>query len=154
MKLYSIRPSLPASSDREAVDARLRACVQPIADLIASHVEADPCLYGIWHENEVGRPAIEPDASFGPARVALLSRAPGELRAVLAECGDPFCESWMLIRSLVTCRSIRYGYDGQAFLCLTASDGPLISPDESLILVEERSHLLAETDWMDGLELD
>lgn len=154
MKLYLVRPNVPANSDREATNARLRSCIQPIADLIASRVEADPGLYGIWHEDDVTKPAMKPDASFGSARVALLSGPSNTLRAALTESGNPFGGSSMLVRSLVTCRSVNYGYDGQAFVCLTTSDDPLISPDNNLILVEECSHLLATTDWMDGLDLD
>jgi hypothetical protein len=60
----------------------------------------------------------------------------------------------MLIRSLVTCRAVFFGYDGQAFVCLPAEAEPIISPDESLIRVEECSHLLTEGDWMDGLAAD
>lgn len=73
------------------------------------------------------------------------------LREMLRQSGDPFSGQWMLVRSLVTCRAVFYGYDGQAFLCLPASAAPVISPDPERIMVEECSHLLTETDWMDGL---
>lgn len=56
----------------------------------------------------------------------------------------------MLVRSLVTCRAIFYGHDGQAFVCLPTGSFPISSPDEALINVEECSHLV-ETDWVDGL---
>lgn len=153
MKLYLVRPNVPANSDREAVAARLRTCFQPIADLIADRIEADPALYGIWHEDDVTKPTMKSDRSFGAVHVTLLT-SPEILRDVLAKCGNPFNEEFMLIRSLVTCRSVRYGYDGQAFVCLTMEDDPLVSPDKNLIVVEECSNLLAETDWMDGFILE
>jgi len=57
----------------------------------------------------------------------------------------------MLIRSLVTCRSVFYGYDGQAFVCLPYEDEPIISPDDTMIDVSDRSQMLIDTDWLDGL---
>lgn len=149
MKLYLVRPNLPADADNEEIEARLRACVQPIADLIASHIEADSCLYGLWHEDTIGAPPIEQVSCFGKIRGTRLNSP--ELRIILANVGDPSGEYGMLIRSLVTCRSVRYGFDGEAFVCLMAEDEPMISPDIDLITVEECSSLLVESDWMDGI---
>lgn len=150
MKLYLVAPILPANSDKDAVDARLRACIEPIADLVLKHVSDDPALFGMRHEGESAKPPVEPDAGYGYAQVVRI--ADGEaLRIILLESGDPFSGKWMLIRSLVTCRSVFYGYDRQAFVCLPTDASPIVSPDDGLIVVEECSHLLTETDWLDGL---
>ena len=57
----------------------------------------------------------------------------------------------MLIRSLVTCRAVSYGYDGQAFVCLPHDIAPVSTPDDDLITVTDQSQMLLDTDWMDGL---
>jgi len=149
MKLYLVRPNLPANTDRDASDARLRECVQPIADLIASSIEIDPCLYGLWDVDMIDHAPFEPESSFGTFRATGLKAE--NLRAVLSQVGDPFGGYGLLIRSMATCRSVRYGFDGEAFVCLRTEDPPIISPDTNLIVVEECSQLLCETDWMDGL---
>jgi hypothetical protein len=93
---------------------------------------------------------VQPDTRYGDAE-AVHIRDTDTLRRLLTECGEPNSGKWMLIRSLVTCRAVLYGHDGQAFVCLPTGSPAISSPDESLIKVEECSHLLAETDWMDGL---
>jgi len=44
--------------------------------------------------------------------------------------------------------------DGQAYVCLPESADPIVSPDEDLIDVVECSHLLVETDLLDGILID
>ena len=150
MKLYLVKPNLPAASDRQSADARQRACIAPIADLILFHLAEDPALFAMRHKGEVAEPSIHPDASFGYAEAARIADS-DTLRRLLMECGDPFDERWMLIRSLVTCRAVYYGFDGQAFVCLPAEAAAIESPDANLITVTDCSHLLTESDWMDGL---
>ena len=120
IKFHLVAPAIPDHSDEAFIDARQKACIGPIADLIFSHLSADPALFGMKHSNEISSAPIKG----------------GE---------------WMLIRSLVTCLAVSYGYDGQAFVCLPTDADPIVSPDESLITVEECSHLLIDSDWMDGL---
>jgi hypothetical protein len=79
---------------------------------------------------------------------------PDMLREILLACGDRNSGKWMLIRSLVTCRAVFFGYDGQAFVCLPNEADAIVSPDDTLITIEECSHMLTETDWMDGLAAD
>ncbi|MDQ0471311.1 hypothetical protein [Labrys wisconsinensis] len=150
MKLYLVQPNLPAGADRATVDARLRACIEPIADLILSHLSEDPALFAIRHKDEVSEPCIPPEISYGYAEVAGISD-PVTLRKLLLACGDPFDERGVLIRSLVTCRAVFYGYDGQAFVCLPSEADPIQSPDAALITVTECSHRLTDSHWMDGL---
>lgn len=121
-----------------------------IADLILHHLSADPALFGMRHANEGSASPVSLSTRYGYAEAVRISD-PDTLRTILLECGDPFSGKWMLIRSLVTCRAVFYGYDGQAFVCLPTGTEPIVSPDDTLISVEECSHLLSDTDWMDGL---
>jgi hypothetical protein len=150
MKLYRISPVIPAHSNEAFIDARLKACIELIADLILSHISSDPALFGIRHTNEVSDSPLLTSDRYGYAEV---TRIPNEdnLRRILIACGDPNSGAWMLIRSLVTCRAVFYGYDGQAFVCLPTEADTSVSSDESVINVKECSHLLIEADWLDGL---
>ena len=150
MKLYQIAPVLLPNSDPFATDARLRACIVPIADTILACVSADPALFAMRHKSEASPTPVQPDTAYGNAEVVRVANAE-MLRKILLECGDPFGGGWMLLRSLITCRSVVHGCDGNAFVCLLTDDPPMASPDEALIAVEECSNLLTETDWLDGL---
>jgi hypothetical protein len=153
MKLYLVAPVVPANADEEALKARHLICAETIAALILPHLTEDPAIFGMWHEGESAKPTFLPDASYGPACVVNLS-TPDSIRDALTEVGDPYSGHWMLIRSLLTCRTVAYGPDGQAFVCLPESEPPITSPDANLVVVEECSHLLSRTDWVDGLLLD
>lgn len=153
MKLYLVAPVLAANTDETAADARLRECSELIADLILSHISADPALFGMRHADESSVPPVHPDTRYGGAEAIRISD-PETLRKILRDCGDPNSGRWMLVRSLVTCRAVSYGYDGQVFVCLPTDATPIVSPDDTLMTVEECSHLLIETDWMDGLMED
>jgi hypothetical protein len=150
MKLYLVEPNLLGTSDTASADARLRACIAPIADLILSHLAEDPALFSMRTKGEVSTPCIPPEATYGYAEVA---RIPDRetLRSILMACGDPFGGRWTLIRSLVTCRAVYYGYDGQAVVCLPSEAAPILSPDVNLIAVADCSSRLTEVNWMDGL---
>lgn len=150
MKLYLITPVMAANIDEAAIDVRIQKCIDPIADLIEHHVSIDPALFAMRHINEVSNPSIPPDGHYGDVEIARISD-PQTLRKILRDNGDPNSGKWMSIRSLVSCRSVRYGYDGQAFVCLSTDDEPIVSPNPSIISVEDCSHLLIETNWMDGL---
>ena len=150
MKLYLVAPNIPSHLDKEAADARLRSCIEPIAELILGHISEDPALFGVRHEGEVSDAPIQPDLQFRHAQAVRLADDDA-LRQVLVASGDPSSGEWMLIRSLVSCRAVSYGHDGEAFVCLPTDAEPIVSTDPALIYVEERSSLLVESDWMDGL---
>ena len=150
MKLYLVAPVVPPNSDETFIDARLKACIEPIADLILSHLAIDPALFGMRHTNEASASPLPAGERHGYAEVTRIANVEALRRALLG-CGDPNSGEWTLIRSLVTCRSVFYGYDGQAFVCLPSEAEPIISPDPAMISVEECSKLLTENDWMDGL---
>jgi hypothetical protein len=54
------------------------------------------------------------------------------------------------IRSITTCRAVTFGFDGQAFLCLRHEDHAPVSPDPSLVQVNEDYDYLTQTDYFDG----
>lgn len=150
MKLYLIKPvTLPAMS-KAAIEVRLKECVEPIAELILPYLLADPAIFGMMQDGEVSDAPVPMTERYGYAKLARLADE-AVLREALLACGDPFSGKWMLIRSLVTCRSVFYGYDGQAFVCLQHEDEAIVSPNRELIEVTEQTQMLIETDWMDGL---
>ena len=151
MKLYLVAPVIPDGSNEAFINARLNACVRPIAELLLGHIGSDPALFGIRHLNEVSKSPIGPMHTYGYAEAVNLADRESLLSILLA-CGDPNSGEWMLIRSLVTCRSVYYGYDGQAFVCLPTDSPAIESPDEELISVSDESRLILDTDYMDGLD--
>lgn len=150
MKLYLLAPA--ANADEAGVDARIDECADRIADLIVEHISEDPALFGMRQVAEASAPPLQADTRYGDAETIKIGDRE-TLRKMLRESGDLNSGEWMLIRSLVTCRAVLFGYDGQALVCLPTSATPIRSPDDTLITVEECSHLLIETDWMDGLLL-
>ncbi len=152
MKLFLVSPVTAADTDEAAHDARFRECSERIADLIASHVQGDPALFAMREVSEVSEASVVTDARYGDIQTVRVAD-PAVLRTILRDSGDPNSGKWMLMRSLVTCRAVLYAHDGQAFVCLPSEVAPIVSPDDTLISVAECSHLLAETDWMDGLSV-
>lgn len=150
MKLFLVAPVIPLGLDEAAIDARLQACIEPIAELVLAHLLDDPALFGMRHKTEGSASPLPMTSSFGYAEVVRLEDK-AMLRAALMECGDPSSGKWMLIRSFVTCRTVFYGNDGQAFVCLPHDVAPILTPELDLITVEDQSQMLLDTDWMDGL---
>lgn len=110
----------------------------------------DPALFAMRHVNEVSNPSIPLDVRYGDVETVRISDLQ-TLRKILRDNGDPNSGKWMSIRSLVTCRSVHYGYDGQALVCLSTEDAPILSPNPAIISVKDHSHDLIGTSWMDGL---
>jgi hypothetical protein len=149
MKHYLIAPVIAANIDEAAIDTRTQKCIEPIADLIERHVSIDLALFAMRHVNEVSNPSILPDVRYGDVETLRISDLQ-MLRKILRDNGDPNSGKWMSIRSLVSCRSVHYGYDGEALVCLSSDDDPIVSPSPATISVEECSHRLIETSWVDG----
>jgi len=72
------------------------------------------------------------------------------LRSWLIRSVDPNIDDGGDVRSIATCRSVTFGYDGQAFLCLRHADAPPLSSDPLLAVVEERPDLIGQSDYFDG----
>lgn len=153
MKLFLVAPVVPSELDKKTANVRFRNCIEPIADLILSHLQDDPALFGMRHKGEASKPPLPTTETFGYAEIVRLADKVS-LRAVLLECGDPSSGQWMLIRSLITCRAVFYGYDGQAFVCLPHEAPPILTPDADMINVVDVSEMLAGSDYMDGLRSD
>jgi hypothetical protein len=150
MRLFGIFPNSKAISAAEDVPNLDRVAIEAIADLIVSHISSDPALFAMQHIDEVSEASIALDQSYGHARVAYIADTK-ILRKILLEAGDPNSGKSVLIRSLITCRSVMYGHDGQAFVCLPSSAPAIFSPDADVISVEDLSQMILETDYMDGL---
>ncbi|RZJ37556.1 MAG: hypothetical protein EON86_17030 [Brevundimonas sp.] len=128
--------------------------MEPIARLIHGYLQRDSYagLVGLRHENEIGEAPSVPVSKVGEWRLRRFETE-AEVFAALMNMGDPFVPTdFFTIRSMISCRSVMYGYDAQAFLCLRTEDEAPASPDPSLILVEERPDLLLQTDYLDGAE--
>ncbi|HEX4303386.1 MAG TPA: hypothetical protein VHZ78_11370 [Rhizomicrobium sp.] len=154
MKLYYIGPNVnPAAMAEEVVDARMRAAIAPIADLILDYFRADSfaAIVGLTGLNPPYPAAAPGESIFGRYRVTHF-QTEAELRTALIGMGDPFSGlgRYFMVRSLISCRAVTYGYDGQAFLCLRTEDAPPVAPDPELIWVNEWTELLTTTDYLDG----
>ncbi len=146
MKLYMISPPPGVvEAGQDAIRTYLDAVVPVIADAMLPTGREG--LVGVWAFNE-GDLSDEPfDAEFAGKRIkAIIDRE--ELCTVIRRTADPWDSCYMWVRCQTTCRSVTFGYDGQAFLCLRHEDP--VPPRSSLIWVEERSEMLSETDYLDG----
>lgn len=141
-----ISPTFDAvSSGQDATRPYLDAVVEVLADAMSP--TSDEGLVGVWHVNEINMGSEPFDAEYAGKRIKSLSGRE-TLCSVLRRIADPWDGYFMWIRCQTTCRSVFFGYDGQAFLCLRHEDAaPLGS---SLICVEERPEMLAATDYLDG----
>ncbi len=76
---------------------------------------------------------------------------PETLMIVVRLSVDPYAGAGAtVVRSIATCRAVTFGWDGQAYLCLRHEDDPPVSPNPTLVVVEERPELISETDYFDG----
>lgn len=150
MRLYLISPVIPADADREAANELLRACIEPIAEMILAHVADDPALFAVRHANESSKRSLPLTKTYDYANVAEIPDTTTLLK-VLKEALDPNSGKWSLIRSLVTCRAVSCGRDGEAYMLLPTDDSVVESPDPTRISVEDTSPWLLKSDWMDGL---
>lgn len=154
MKLFYLGPIVPPELDRAETDARLRTVIAPIANLVHRYLQLDTCaaLVGLRHEHEIGPTPGILTTAIGNWRIRRFDSEEDVLAALL-NMGDPFDPTeFYMIRSMISCRAVMYGYDAQAFLCLRTEDEAPISPDPDTIVVEERPDLLLETDYLDGAE--
>lgn len=156
MRAYYVGPAVDIKTMTErAIDAKTRETTVPIADLISSYLLKDgvEAVFGLSGLNPPYPPVAADQEKFGRYRVTRF-RSDSELRAAITKSVDPFCASdYFQFRSLLSCRSAFFGYDGQAFLCLHVEDEPPTSPDPSLFFVEERSDFLTSYDYFDGVAL-
>jgi hypothetical protein len=142
MKLYLLSQ---ASQDVWPAGPFLDALVELVAD--AMMPTGNESLIGVWRIGEASMHDEPFDAEYAGKRVKALTDR-GVLLATLRRIADPDEGYFMWVRCQTTCRSIFFGYDAQAFLCLRHAD---IAPARStLICVEDCSDLLAGSDYLDG----
>jgi hypothetical protein len=148
MRAYIIDPPF----DGDGVDdERTRAATDLTADILTKCLRGggDTFHYAVVWAN----PGEEPDAIWDEdiAQPHLVKLDTEELlREWLRKSIDPNRPGGWSVRSVATCRCVTFGYDGQALLCLRHEDQAPVSPDPSLAVVEERSDLLAGSDYFDG----
>ncbi|MDC7695589.1 hypothetical protein PQU94_15025 [Asticcacaulis sp. DXS10W] len=153
MKTYCIFPSFELVDDKvDLDDLRVRSCVELIATMVFDSLRqnGDHFQYTVdWRD-----PGSEPWVGWtdDTAQPHVISLADAEdLASLIRRSVDPFSDgSATVIRSIATCRAATFGYDGQAILCLRHEDEVPKSPDTSLVMVEERPDILAESDYFDG----
>ena len=155
MRLYYIGPAVDIKAMTQSdIDAKTREAIDPIAELITAYLLKDgfEAIFSLSGLNPPYPAVAANEEKFGRYRVTRF-RSKAELRAAITGAGNPFVSSnHYLFRSLLSCRSVFFGYDGQAFLCLHVEDEPPKSPDPSLIIVvEESSDLLTSSDYFDGV---
>lgn len=149
MKLYYIGPRIdPAMTDAETRVAE-RHTINDIADIVHGYLLLDTfeALVGLQHGSNS---QTHPGEPLGDWRI---SRFPSEDAVTLAlrAMGDPDqAADHFRISSIISCRSVFYGYDGQAFLLLRTEDPA--PTGSATIIVEERADLLLESDYLDGAE--
>lgn len=151
MKAFGIYPAFDLI-DYEATDSRYVACIELISKIVLEALqqggdyfyyavdwrnpEASP-LTGVW-ENGIANPHI----------IELTNSE--HLRSIIRQCLDPSEPVRTTIRSIATCRAVKFGYDGQAFLCLRHEDPNPTSPDSTLVDVENWSDCISKSDLFDG----
>lgn len=150
MRLYLISPVIPEDADKAAVEQRLRACIDPIARMILTHLVDDPALFALRHENENSERSLPPTRRYDYANAAEIPDTATLLR-VLKESIDPFSGKWSAIRSLVTCRAVVADHDGGAYMLLPTDDSVVESPDPTRISLKDDSAFLLQSDLLDGL---
>ncbi|WP_447759779.1 hypothetical protein [Sphingopyxis panaciterrae] len=149
MRAYEITPAFHLRDD---ADARTQASISLIASIIVSHLrmDGDKFHYSIdWRD-----PGSDPDIAFwskgvGEPHIVALSTEERLYRRVRVSV-DPFNLFGSDIRSIATCRTVAFGYEGEAFLCLRNDDLCPISSDCSLAKVQVRTEFLLNGSHMDG----
>ena len=141
MKAYAFFPKMEAFDGSNVLSPDAHRALDLIADLVVDSLQDGgdfTHMAATW----------DGEAEASPSLITLADRV--TLRAHVRKCLDPNDPSGGDIRSTSNCRMIRFGYDGQAFVCLRHEDALPISPDIELVVVEEHSEWLVETDWFDG----
>jgi hypothetical protein len=146
MKLYGIFPKLDHPYNSTVSELQIEA----VADLVMEHIAHDPALFAVCHKAEISQNPVQLDLDFGYAKGAKIHEAT-ELKKILIALGNPSSGKWILIRSLITCRMVHYGQDGQAFVALPSDAPAIVSPDDSILTTKEMSEDIISSDIADGL---
>jgi hypothetical protein len=148
MKAYIINPSFQTFGQD---DERTTAAIELIAEIVLGCLRrgGDSFHYSVVWANPGEEPGRVWNEDVAVPHVAQLDTAEA-LRGWLRRSLDPNTAGSGVVRSIATCRTVTFGYDGQALLLLRHEDSPPTSPDPSLAVVAERPDLLRDSDWFDG----
>ena len=148
MKAYLIGPPFETFG-RE--DERTSAATNLVAEIVFDCLRrgGDTFQFSVVWANPGEEPGGIWNADIAIPHVIRL-QADDDLREWLRKSVDPNTSGGGDVRSIATCRSVTFGYDGQALLCLRHEDVPPASSDLTLATVAERPDFLAEADYFDG----
>ena len=150
VKVYGIFPAfdLHGANARED-EAR---CIAIVAGMVFDCLRADgDDFHYLVDWRDPGAPPDMPGFNSDIAEPHIVElRRPDALRDCLTKAVDPDGTGGGTVRSIATCRAATFGFDGQAYVCLRHEDAPPVSPDPSLVIVEERPDILLKTDLFDG----
>lgn len=143
MKAYIIRPKMDIFDGNALLATEVARTLRLIAEMVADSLQEGgdkSHQAAVWGgPTEVGtRPTVVRVAD----RQTLVS-----LAFRLLDPNDPLGGD---IRSAVNCRTVTFGQDGQAVLCLRHDDAAPMTAESALLNVAECSGWLAETDLFDG----
>ena len=160
----SVRPIADISAGRHVLPMRAFAIV-PLVDVLdgsgrlsaggskAIDVVARIVVDSLTQDQESNLQSItwkgSPIEVGTPPKITAIAE-PDTLTALVRRCLDPNDLFGGDVRSTTSCRMATFGYDGQAYVCLRHEDAAPKSPDASLVMIEERSEWLVQTDWFDG----
>jgi hypothetical protein len=142
MKLFLFAPVTAHNDDPGAMKAREAEANRLITDLLLRYLSplTDATLHAVYGDGE--------RLLHIPLQDELTARE------WISRSLDPYDPTGCQVRSLVNCRCAVFGFDGQATLCLRFEDDTPTSPNEQIVVVEEVSRWLIETDWIDGFSLE
>ena len=148
MKAYIINPPFDTFGK---VGERTTAAITLIADIVLGCLRrgGDSFHYSVVWANPGEEPGGPWNENVAVPHVVQLNTAEA-LRGWLRRSVDPNTAGGGDVRSIATCRTVTFGYDGQALLLLRHEDAPPTSPDRSLAMVAERPDFLRDADWFDG----
>jgi hypothetical protein len=146
MQAFLIGPVDHNSTHRNN-DAESHRITGLIADLLTEALDGDPTLHAIWYGDPPEGLAAEKISDTAISRPA----DQAHLRELLLRSIDPWHPQSCNFRSLLSCRAVTYGWDGQAFLILHTEDPTPVSPDPAIIV--EPWPDLFHTDYLDGVAL-
>ena len=141
MKAYALFPKMDVFDGSKLLSPDARRTLDMIAELVVDCLQDGGDFThraAVWDE----------ESNAPPSLVALADRV--SLTAHVLRCLDPNDPFGGDIRSASNCRMVTFGYDGQAFVCLRHEDALPVSPNTELVVVEEHSEWLVETDYFDG----
>ncbi|MBB5697194.1 hypothetical protein [Sphingomonas yantingensis] len=148
MKAYKIAPPFKTFG---IADERTSDAINLVAEIVFECLRrgGDSFQYSVVWANPGEEPGGICNADIAVPHVFRLETEDA-LRKWLRKSVDPNTSGGGDVRSIATCRTVTFGYDGQALLCLRHDDAPPVSSDLKLATVEERPDLLGETDYFDG----